>query len=182
MQNFLKWTLESIRKDGSLMSWMEEKRLEWVPLVATMLNKMLQGNTFVILTDKDREWFEQYIISSVNKKEKNRPFIPFISLKSFFPSINTIKTKDDLMLLEDLLKVSFPAGYTFFYVGKSDDLKFQIAKSKNDSFLWVMDEEVQNSFHLRSSDEMLDIKLIQLFRLLDKSIDAFLFGEVKFGD
>jgi hypothetical protein len=182
MQNFLKWTLETIRKGGSLMSWMEEKRLEWVPLAATMLNKMLQGNTFIILTDQNREWFEQYIISSINDKEKNRPFIPFVSLKSFFPSIDTIKTKDDLVLLEDLLKISFPSGYTFFYIGKGNDLRFQIAKSKNDSFLWIMDEEIQNSFYLRSSDEMLDVKLIQLFKLLDKSIDAFLFREVKFGD
>lgn len=182
MQNFLKWTLETIRKDGSSMSWMEEKRLEWVPLVATMLNKMLQGNTFVILTDQNREWFEQYIISSINNKDKNRPFMPFVSLKSFFPLINTLKTKDDIMLLEDLLSVLYPTGYTFFYIGQSSDFKFQIAKGKNDSFLWVMDEEVQNSFYLRSSDEALDVKLVQLFKLLDKSIDAFLFGEVKFGD
>lgn len=182
MQNFLKWTLDTIRKDGSPMSWMEEKRLEWVPLVANMLNKMLQGNTFVILTDHDREWFERYIISSVNKIDKNRPFIPFISLRSFFPSIDSIKTKDELMLLEDLLNISFPSGYTFFYIGKNSNMKAEIAKSKDNSFMWIMDEEIQNSFYLRSTDEMIDVKLIQLFKLLDKSIDAFLFGEVKFGD
>ncbi|MBV5278304.1 MAG: hypothetical protein J0647_04610, partial [Campylobacteraceae bacterium] len=37
MQQFLKWTLEEIRKDSSTMSWMEEKRFEWVPLAASML-------------------------------------------------------------------------------------------------------------------------------------------------
>ena len=46
--------------------------------------------------------------------------------------------------------------------------------------MWIMDEHIQNSFYLLSSDENLDIKLIQLFKLLDKSIDAVLFAEVTF--
>ena len=37
---------------------------------------------------------------------------------------------------------------------------------------------MQNSFTFRSDDEELDIKLIQLLMLFDKSIDAILFGEV----
>ena len=56
----------------------------------------------------------------------------------------------------------------------------QIAKRKDDSFMWIMDEHLQNSFYLLSDDDSLDIKLIQLFRLLDKSIDAVLFAEVNF--
>ena len=56
----------------------------------------------------------------------------------------------------------------------------QIAKRKDDSFMWVLDEHLQNSFYLQTSDDNLDIKLIQLFKLLDKSIDAVLFAEVTF--
>jgi len=41
-----------------------------------------------------------------------------------------------------------------------------------------LDEMMQNSFTLRSDDEELDIKLIQLLTLFDKSIDAILFSEV----
>lgn len=182
MQNFLKWTLDTIRKDGSSMSWMEEKRLEWVPIISSMLEKLLQGYTFIVLTDNEREWFGEYVIFSINKSSASRPFLPFVSIKSFLPSINKIKTQDDFALLDDFLNLSFAGGYTFFYIGKNDDIKCQIAKRKDDSLMWIMDEELQNSFYLRSEDEMLDIKLIQLFRLLNKSINAFLFAEVSFGD
>jgi len=35
-----------------------------------------------------------------------------------------------------------------------------------------------NSFTLKSYDEMIDIKLLQLFRLFDKTLGAALFAEV----
>ena len=50
----------------------------------------------------------------------------------------------------------------------------------DENFLWIMDEEVQNSFKLRSSDVLLDIKLLQLFKLFNKTIDVGLFGEIDF--
>lgn len=37
MSDFIKWTLEAIREEGSLMSWMEERRTEWTPLLASKL-------------------------------------------------------------------------------------------------------------------------------------------------
>ncbi|WP_298028296.1 HobA family DNA replication regulator [uncultured Campylobacter sp.] len=37
---------------------------------------------------------------------------------------------------------------------------------------------MQNSFYMSESDPSLDLKLIQLFKILDKSIDAVLFDEV----
>ncbi|MDR1285485.1 MAG: HobA family DNA replication regulator [Campylobacteraceae bacterium] len=182
MQEFLKWTLEIIRKEGSSFSWMEEKRLEWVPLVVPMLKKMLQGHTFIMATDDERKWFGEYMIYSINKMRHNRPFISFICLRALFPNINNLKTKEDFELLEDMLSLSFPNGYTFFYVGKSNDAKYQISKQKYDSFLWIMDDQVQNSFYLKSEDDFLDTKLIQLFKLLNRSIDAVLFAEVALED
>lgn len=178
MQEFLKWTLETIRKDAFLMSWMEEKRLEWVPLAASMLEKLLRGRVFIIMTDDEREWFSSYAVHFINRSSKNRPLLPFIPLKTVLPNVDELKTKKDLELLDDMLSLTFPNGYTFFYIGKSNNIKSQIAKSQDDSFLWMIDEEMQNSFYLRSNDESLDVKLIQLFRLLDKSIDALLFAEV----
>jgi len=180
MQQFLKWTLEEIRKDGSTMSWMEEKRFEWVPLAASMLKNLMNGHTFIIITDDDREWFCHYMLKSVNSQSKHRPLLPFIGLQALYPNLYQIKTRDDIELLENLLLQSFPQGYTFFYVGKNSDIKMQIAKRKDDSFMWIMDEDLQNSFYLLSEDDSLDIKLIQLFRLLDKSINAVLFAEVTF--
>ena len=180
MQQFLKWTLEEIRKDGSTMSWMEEKRFEWVPLAASMLKNLMNGHTFIIITDDDREWFCHYMLKAVNSQSKHRPLLPFIGLQALYPNLYQIKTRDDIELLENLLLQAFPQGYTFFYVGKNSDIKMQIAKRKDDSFMWIMDEDLQNSFYLLSEDDSLDIKLIQLFRLLDKSINAVLFAEVTF--
>lgn len=180
MQKFLKWSLENIRKDSSMMSWMEEKRFEWVPLNVSMLKNLLEGHAILVLTDDDREWFCEYMLSDINKLAKNRPILPFMSLKSLFPNLSALKTKEDIELLEDMLFQSFPNGYTYFYVGKNNNIKMQIAKRKDDSFIWVMDEQLQNSFFLSSSDENLDIKLIQLYKLFDKSINALLFAEVDF--
>jgi len=182
MQKFLKWTLKTIRKDGSMMSWMEEKRFEWVPLASSMLEKLLAGQTIIVITDEDRAWFGEYILKGINSNNKNRPLLPFVSIRTFFPNIPQLKTREDVELLEDMLSQSFLNGYSFFYVGKSNDIKMQLAKRSDDGFLWVLDEHMQNSFYLSSGDEMLDIKLIQLYRLLDKSIDAVLFAEVSLED
>ncbi|MDR0408382.1 MAG: HobA family DNA replication regulator [Campylobacteraceae bacterium] len=182
MQEFLKWTLDTIRKEGSSFSWMEEKRLEWVPLVVPMLKKILQGHTFIIATDDERKWFGEYIMYSINKTHFNRPFISFICLNALFPHVNDLKTKEDFELLEDMLSLSFQNGYTFFYIGKNNDVKCKISKRKYDSFLWIMDEQVQNSFYLKSEDDFLDTKLIQLFKLLNRSINAVLFAEVALED
>ncbi len=182
MQQFLKWTLDYIRKDGAMMNWMEEKRFEWVPLNVSMLKNLLDGYVFLVITDDDRDWLCKYILNDINKISKNRPLLPFYSLKSLYPNLKNIRTKEDINLLEDMLMQSFPNGYTYFYIGKNNDKNIEIAKRRGDSFMWVLDEHLQNCFHLNSTDEMLDIKFIQLYKLLDKSIDALLFGEVSFED
>ncbi len=182
MQKFLKWTLDHIRKDGSMMSWMEEKRFEWVPLNVSMLKNLMAGHTIVVVTDDEREWFCDYMLRDINRLSKNRPLLPFVSLKSFYPNLKTIKTKEDIELLENMLYQTFSNGFTYFYIGKNSNIKMQIAKRRDDSFIWVMDEQLQNSFFLSSGDENLDIKLIQLYKLLDKSINALLFAEVDLED
>ena len=77
-----------------------------------------------------------------------------------------------------MLSLAFPNGYLFFYIGKSLDRYANLAKSDEDSYMWLFDEQAQNSFYLSSSDGALDIKLLSLFRLFDKSIDAALFAKV----
>ncbi len=176
MKDYLDWSLDTIRKMN--LSWMEERRLEWVPLVSSAFRALMEGKTFVFLSDLDRIWFEAYVLSSINHKTNKRPYLPFVSLNSFFPDINSIKNNEDIELLEDMLSIAFPQGYIFFYVGTSNDIKSQIAQRKDDSFMWIFDEKIQNSFHLNSNDKYLDIKLIQLFMLFDKSIDAVLHSEV----
>ena len=43
----------------------------------------------------------------------------------------------------------------------------------------LFDEQAENSFYLSSTDENLDFKLLSMFRLFDRTIDAVLFGQVK---
>lgn len=180
MSDFIKWTLEAIRDEGSAMSWMEERRAEWTPLLASKLKYLLDGRVFILITDSDRNWFERYFLSRINKPTNSRPVLPFFSLRALYPSFESINSKEETALLQDMLSLVFPNGYLFFYIGKSNDKNSQIAKGKEDSYMWLFDEQAQNSFYLSSSDEMLDSKLISLFKLFDKSVDAALFAKVTF--
>jgi len=44
--------------------------------------------------------------------------------------------------------------------------------------MWLFDEQAQNSFYLNSQDNFLDIKLLSLFKLFDKSLSEILLGRV----
>jgi hypothetical protein len=178
MQDFSSWTLERIRDEGSSMNWMEERKFDWVPLAASAIDRLINAQTFLLITDRKREWFARYILSRLNRYDGDRPLLPIVSLGTVFPYIDQLKDDEQMSVLEDMLSLSFPAGYTFFYIGTGKDQRSQIAKRKDNSFIWLLDENVQNSFYLDSKDENLDIKLIQLITLFDKSIDATLFSEV----
>ncbi len=175
---FDKWTLNAIRYDETMMSWMEERRYDWVPLASSALEKIVSGYSVILITDKEREWFAEYILYNINKPNKNRPFVPTYILKDMIPYIDNIKKEEDIELLYDMINLSFKEEYFFWYIGKGDTPRSMIAKRKDDSFLWIMDEEMQNNFYLKSYDDTLDLKLFQLFRLFDKSLDATIFGEI----
>jgi len=108
---------------------------------------------------EEREWFGKYIIEMLN-----RPLLPFYSFKLIFNTgMEQLKTHEGLAILQNLLTISFNKGYRYFYIGSSMNPKATLAKS----------------FYLNSSDDLLDIKLIQLARLLDKSINSALLGGVR---
>ncbi len=178
MVTFSSWTLEQIRKDGSAFSWMEEKRFEWVPLVASAINRLINAQTLLLITDDEREWFGEYVIHRLNAASFDRPLLPVLSLSSLFPHLDSIKDSEQMTLLDDMLSLSFPNGFTYFYIGKGMHPRAKIAKSRDDSLKWLFNERAQNSFYMNSEDEKLDIKLIQLITLFDKSINAILFSEV----
>jgi len=178
MQQLLKWTLKTIREEESCFSWMEEHRYEWAPLVKSATSQVLEGKTVLIVTDHSRKWFDKYILDNINDLKKNRPLLPFYSLTSCFPHLYSIKTSQELQLLEDMLDISYPNGYYIWYIGRGDHPYTKLAYRNDDSFLWVMDEEVQNSFVFRSSDVNLDIKLLQLYKLFDMTISVALFGDL----
>ncbi len=178
MQQLLKWTLNTIREDESCFSWMEEYRYEWAPLVKSAVSQSIEGKTVLILTDESRKWFGKYIINSINDMRKNRPLLPFYQLSESFPNLHNNHSTQDLQLLEDMLDISYPNGYYVWYIGRGDHPYTKLAFRGNENFLWILDEEVENSFALRSADTLLDIKLLQLFKLFDHTLSAVLYGEL----
>ena len=179
MQQLLKWTLETIREEESCFSWMEEYRYEWAPLVKSAVSQVVEGKTILVVTDESRKWFGKYILNSMNDLSKSRPLLPFYQLTECFPSLHAINATQDIQLLEDMLDISYPNGYAVWYIGKGDHPYTKLAYRNHNNFLWVLDEEVQNSFTLRSSDPLLDIKLLQLCNLFDMTLSATLFGELE---
>ncbi len=180
MQEFLNWTIDAIREDKLISPWLEEKKYEWTPLVAKSVNNILNKNrSVIIITDKDREWFLEYILSNINHSKLNRPFLPFYDFKAFYKQIDNPKqSEEDISFIKDMLNISFPNGYSFWYIGRSQDIRANISKISKNSFLWLLDEERQDSFNLRSNDEALDMKLLQMFRLYNKTLSAALFGQI----
>ncbi|MDD3467110.1 MAG: HobA family DNA replication regulator, partial [Campylobacterales bacterium] len=80
----------------------------------------------------------------------------------------------------DMLDIVFKS-YIFWYIGRGDDKLASYAKERNDSLLWIFDEQLPNSFYLKSYDEALDSKLVSMASLFDKTIDAVMFSKVKLG-
>ena len=179
MQEFLNWTVDIIREDRLISPWLEEKKYEWTPLVSkNIINLLEKGASIIVLTDKDREWFLEYILTNINSPKLNRPFLPFYDFKSFYKYLDTIKSDDDISNVKDMLNISFPNGYCFWYIGRSQDVRAVVPKVSKNSFLWLFDEEQQDAFNLRSSDEALDMKLLQMFRLYNKTVSSALFAEI----
>jgi len=178
MQQLLKWTLDTIREEESCFSWMEEYRYEWAPLVKSAVAQSIEGKTVLVVTDESRKWFGKYILNNINDLKKNRPLLPFCQLVDIFPNLQGLSSTEDLQLLEDMLEISYPNGYYIWYIGKGNHPYTKLAYRCDNSFSWVLDEEVQNSFSLRSSDSLVDIKLLQLYKLFDSTLSATLFGEL----
>jgi len=178
MKTLSSYTLEIIREYGSNLSWMEERRFDWVSLLGSFLARIVDAKTVLVATDKERDWLNQYIVTKLNASFLKRPLLPVISLERVLPNIDMVNKSEEFELVEDMLELSFPNGYTFFYIGFGDDKRATLAKRDPNSFMWLLDEKNQNGFYLSSKDEFLDIKLISLVRLLDKSIDGALFMEV----
>ena len=179
MQEFLNWTVDTIREDRLISPWLEEKKYEWTPLVSKNIHNLLErGFSIIVVTDKEREWFLEYVLGNINSTKLNRPFLPYYDFKSFYRYIDTVKSDEDISYIKDMLSISFPNGYCFWYIGKSQDVRATIPKVLKHSFLWIFDEEKQDAFNLKSNDEALDMKLLQMFRLYNKSVSASLFAEI----
>jgi hypothetical protein len=180
MQEFTNWTVKTIREDRYIGSWMEEKKFDWIPIVSKTVTNIIDKNkSILIITDNERDWFLSYILNKINSSTNNRPMLPFFDFNSFVQNIDKLTSEKDIALVKDLLDISFPKGYIFWYIGRGQSKKSILPKVSKNSFLWLLDENRQNSFHFNSLDEALDMKLLQLYRLFDKTLDATLFAQIE---
>lgn len=178
MLDFAQWSLDAIREEGASLSWLEEQRFEWTTTSSLALEQVLSGKTIILITDDRRKWFEKYLINSINSENLDRPLLPIISIDSIYAHYNNIDGGEKIDLVDDLISISYKEDYFFWYIGKGDDKRSDIAKRKSNSYFWVFDEDFQNAFSLKSYDKHLDIKLIQLYQLFNASLNAAMFGEV----
>lgn len=80
-ENILAYALNSIREGGNFMAWLEQKRLELVPLLSARLRLLvLENKPFVMFCDEQRAWYEHYVLDKINAKAY-RPLLPFFSLE-----------------------------------------------------------------------------------------------------
>ncbi len=179
MPTLLEWTLTAIREETSDFSWMEEYRYDWVPIVQSVVQRIAEGQTVMVLTDPKRRWLEHYILNAINDPAKKRPFLPVYSMRSLFADLQAIETNEHMVLLEDMLDISYPQGYLIWYVGEGVHPYAKLVHHRENNFAWLVDEPMSGNFILRQSDPLLDIKMLQLYRLFDKSIEATLYGQVE---
>ena len=177
MVNFSNWTLDTVREMGTSFSWLEDRRSDWTPIVATTILKIVEGYSVVIVTDDKKQWMQDYIISTINQNDGSKPFLPFYKLSSL--THNSISSREEIELVDDLLSISFNNKFIYFYIGDSNHTNATIAKRNYNSLLWMSNEKLQNSFFLDKNDELLDLKLVELTMLFNKSIEVVLFGDVE---
>ncbi|ADN09745.1 HobA family DNA replication regulator [Sulfurimonas autotrophica] len=178
MPDFAQWSLDAIREEGGSLSWLEEYRFEWSKTTAFALEQILNGKTIILITDEKRKWFENYILSSINGLLLERPLIPIISIDNIYTHYNSVSGGEIIDIIDDMISLSYKDDYFFWYIGKGDDKRSDIAKRKDESYFWIFDEDFNNAFTLKSYDTDLDIKLLQLYKLFDASLNAAMFGEV----
>jgi hypothetical protein len=176
--DFAQWSLDAIRDEDGALSWLEEQRFNWANTSALALSQILDGKTIILITDEKRKWFEQYILSSINSDKIDRPILPIVSLDSLYQHYNTISGGEMIDILDNMISLSYRDNYLFWYIGSGDDKRADIAKRRENSYFWIFDEEFHNAFTMKSFDSNLDIKLLQLYKLFNSSLNAAMFGEV----
>jgi hypothetical protein len=176
--DFAHWSLDAIREEGGSLSWLEELRFEWSKTTAYAIEQILSGKTIILIVDEKRTWFEQYILCSLNSATPERPLIPIISIDSIYTHYNGVNGGEMIDIVDDMISITFKDDYFFWYISKGDDKRSDIAKRKDNSYFWLFDEDFNNAFTLKSYDSALDIKLLQLYRLFNSSLNAAMFGEV----
>ncbi len=172
-----RFVIDYIRKKN--IKWMEERRLDFVPLLSNFLIQILDGKSVLIITDSEREWFNDYIINKINNFNEFKPsFIPIFNIFKIVPQIKFAKHPEQFDMIEDMLNIAFNENYIFWYIGKETNL-LKFARRKPQSFFWIMDTDLSKNFYLKSLDERLNFKLLDLVEIINESLKAAIFGEIE---
>ena len=107
MQQLLKWTLDTIRADEAMMSWLEEQRFEWTAAAAQAIKQIVEGRAVILVTDHDRKWFSHYITTTLNNPAQDRPIIPIVCLDQVYPYYDEITGGEKIDMLTDMLSMSY---------------------------------------------------------------------------
>lgn len=176
--DFAQWSLDAIRDEDGALSWLEEQRFDWATTSSLALSQILEGKTIILITDEKRKWFEKYILTSINNDKIDRPILPIVSIDSIYQHYNSINGGEMIDILDNMISLSYKDDYFFWYIGSGDDKRSDIAKRRDSSYFWMFDEDFHNAFKLKSFDSHLDIKLLQLYKLFNASLNAAMYGEV----
>lgn len=164
---------------GIMSGWLHERRLEIVPLFRQTLRHIIDGGSVILLTDAQHEWLGNYITQHINPPNKTRPFFPIYELSSLgFIIDKSLKDAESKVfsMIVNMLNLSFKK-YTFWYIGRRNP-RADFVLSQHYSFVWLIDENLPKAFNLSSSDELLDYKLLQLYRLFENALCASAFGQI----
>ncbi|PAF53346.1 hypothetical protein BKH42_06420 [Helicobacter sp. 13S00482-2] len=173
------WMLKAIREEGESLArmsgWLEMERYQWVSMTSRTISHILNGGTVLVCTDEERQWFGKYIVSSINRLGgKSRPILPIFDSNELLPKTLTFK---ETSLINDVLDISYK-DYMFWYIGKTSTPLANLAFSKENGFFWIFDDSIQDGLTLSSLDTMIDYRLIQLFRIFEKTLFDALFGKI----
>ena len=72
--NLLEWTKNIIKSDKALDKWLDERVLEWIPLCDEAISSLMEGTPFLVVTDRERDWFNYYIINIFHIRSKQRRY------------------------------------------------------------------------------------------------------------
>jgi len=171
-----RFIMDLIRKKN--YKWMEERRLDFVPLLSVFLNQVIDAKSVLIVTDEKRKWYANYLLEKINNFNEFKPqFFPFYVLENIVPQIKEAKHPEQYDMIEDMLNVSFD-DYIFWYIGQETPM-LKFARKKSHSFYWIMDNDLSKNFYLKSTDIYLDNKLLNLADLVNESLNAAVFAEVE---
>lgn len=171
------WMLKTIREENNKIAlnsdWLEIERFQWVSLVSRIITYILNGGTLLLCTEERFEWFGSYISSRINRLKANRPLVPIFLLKDIIPNVY----EHNNALVHDMLSLSYK-DYAFWYIGKTSSAAAKLALSRNNGFLWIFDESIQNALYLNSSDKMIDYKLMQLYKVFEEALFGVMLGDI----